>query len=78
MDSKTEQQLLKWLDGVLDEEFAPIDYDSDVESAPSDHSENASDTQQSGHNELNDWLTIKESESFASLQWKRWHPVAES
>ncbi|XP_074035052.1 uncharacterized protein [Leptinotarsa decemlineata] len=48
MDSKTEQQLLKWFEEISDHECeGAIDSDSDIEDAPFEHSVHATDTEQS-------------------------------
>lgn len=67
MDFKTEQQLLKWYDEVSEGEVQPADSDSDIEDAPSEHSVHASDTEQSGDNEV---AAINEPEQIFP-QWTR-------
>ncbi|KAG5866512.1 hypothetical protein JTB14_016366 [Gonioctena quinquepunctata] len=69
MDSKTEQQLLKWFEEISDHECdGAIESDSDIEDAPSEHSVHATDTEQSDDGEETA-LSPRDKQVLMSPRW---------
>ncbi|XP_030758010.1 piggyBac transposable element-derived protein 3-like [Sitophilus oryzae] len=62
MDSKTEQQLLKWFDEVPSGDEA-VDSNSDIDEAPSDHVEENTDSEQSDENNVSEMLNVADMSS---------------